>query len=158
MALLSPSRIQPSLLDRLIDDSPSVWSGQSANQFRESVRRDLSHLLNAHAALDAEDRRLYPLAATSVVNYGIRDLSGLTVSALEAGELERHLAQALRSFEPRLMPRTIVVTALERGAGSDRPTALGFELRGQLWAQPVPESWQARTEIDLETGNAAILG
>ena len=35
-------------------------------------------------------------------------------------------------------------------------TELGVEIRGQLWAQPVPLELLVRTEIDLETGNVEI--
>jgi type VI secretion system protein ImpF len=33
---------------------------------------------------------------------------------------------------------------------------IGLEIRGQLWAQPVPLDLLIRTQIDLETGRAAV--
>jgi type VI secretion system protein ImpF len=33
---------------------------------------------------------------------------------------------------------------------------VGVEIRGNLWAQPVPIEFLVRTEIDLETGNVQV--
>ncbi len=38
----------------------------------------------------------------------------------------------------------------------DHHNVIGVEIRGQLWAQPVPLELLVRTEIDLETGKVEI--
>ena len=60
-------------------------------------------------------------------------------------------------FEPRILPgdarrcrRSCSQTAL------DHHNVIGVEIRGELWAQPVPLELLVRTEIDLETGKVEI--
>lgn len=155
-------RIQPCLLDRLFDDAPGETQESRAQRvfsvraYRESVRRDLSNILNSHARLSSEEAERHPLAAQSVLNYGIRDLCGICPSTVELSDLERHIAATLRVFEPRLIPHTITVKSVVAEKDKSSPTVLGFEVRGDLWARPVPEHWYCKTEIDLESGLAAV--
>lgn len=155
-------RVQPCLLDRLIDKSPAdrhesrQQLGMDISKYRECVRRDISNLFNSHARLTPDECDSHPLAAASVLNYGIRDLCGVCLSSLEFGELERHLAATLRVFEPRLNPHTLSVKTVLSDGNRSSPTAIVFEVRGDLWAHPQPEHWSCKTEIDLESGFAAV--
>ena len=54
-----------------------------------------------------------------------------------------------------LLPNTVKVrTVLEEGEMNRR--ALTFEIRGQLWAHPLPLELFLKTEVDLETGNVDV--
>ena len=56
---------------------------------------------------------------------------------MDLGDLEHDIADAIRRFEPRINPRTIEVKAVP---GSKRDsTGLSIEIRGELWAYPIPE-------------------
>ena len=86
----------------------------------------------------------FPEAERSVINYGTRQLSG--IFATDMHELERHLIESLELFEPRITPRTVSIHAsLERNV-------IDIEIRGELWANPLPEQLYVKTNIDLETG------
>ena len=95
--LTTTERLQPSLLDRLTDDAPAQRDESreqrviSATRLSECVTRDLSWLLNtvqlsAHQPLDDA-----PLAARSVLNYGIPDLTGLELAGLDVVRLQQRL-------------------------------------------------------------------
>jgi type VI secretion system protein ImpF len=80
--LLSTDRLQPALLDRLTDDAPQA-AVESRDQrvlsmrgLRKAVLRDLGWLLNSTGlgAVQALDGT--PLAAQSVLNFGLPDLTG----------------------------------------------------------------------------------
>ena len=80
-------RLQPALLDRLIDDNPSsrVESPDartiSKGKLRASVLRDLSWLLNATASLPTNlDPEAFAHTFNSTVNFGMPPLSGTLVS------------------------------------------------------------------------------
>jgi type VI secretion system protein ImpF len=153
-------KIQPCLLDRLTDDAPeSLKESRSARtisiqRYREGVLRDLSWLLNARARMKEEGLKEFPEAAHSVLDFGIRDLCGEVASSLDIRELEHDLAAAIREFEPRILPRTLTVTAVAvPGATAN---VLAFEIRGELWATPMPEQLYIRTEIDLDTAQCAL--
>ncbi len=83
--LTQKERLQPSLLDRLTDDSPTERRESrdkhviSPSRLRECVRRDLTWLLNTSnlAALENLDSGLpAPSQAGLVLNYGMPDLAG----------------------------------------------------------------------------------
>ena len=102
--------LQPALLDRLTDDEPQKQVEardqriMSMRHFREAVMRDLAWLLNT-GNYDNEDLFTdYPNVADSVINFGIRDLCGLTTSGITEGEVERYVRDAIRRFEPRDRP------------------------------------------------------
>ena len=160
MAELAPrERLQPSLLDRLTDDEPesSVESRErrvlSLRTLRESVLRDLAWLLNTTNLLSVTDHAKLPHVANSVVNYGMPDISGISVAGLNLTELERGIRQAIWDFEPRLIRASVSVRAVP--AESDRNTIM-FEIEGDMWAQPYPERLYLKTELDVDRASIRV--
>jgi type VI secretion system protein ImpF len=160
--LTHKERLQPSLLDRLTDDDPSrrVEPREkrvlSPSQLRESVRRDLTWLFNTtHLGAAAPELAAYPLAASSVVNFGIPDLSGRTASSVDLAALERLLRQAIWDFEPRLVRGSVRVRGLvdERDMSHN---SVSFAIEAELWAQPLPLRLFLRTHVDLEDGRIQV--
>ena len=154
-------QLQPALLDRLTDDEPDKKLEPrqerviSKRRLREAVLRDLTWLFNTTRLDSAIDSSGLRYARSSVVNYGLPALSGRTASALEVTDLERAIRQAILDFEPRILPASLQVRALEV-ATLEHHNVVGVEISGQLWAQPVPLELLVRTEIDLETGQVEI--
>ncbi|KPK24444.1 MAG: hypothetical protein AMJ70_01910 [Dehalococcoidia bacterium SG8_51_3] len=164
MAEIAPmERLQPCLLDRLTDDEPEASrEGRdqhvvSLRKYRKAVIRDVEMLFNSRA---------YPLhdmiydfgeAARSVLNYGILDLSGTSISEENASELEAQLKQALKNFEPRISHKALSVRVVSSQDTHDVRTLL-FEISGELWAQPLPDHLFIKTEVDLETGHCKWKG
>ena len=97
-----------------------------------------------------------PHARRSVINFGLPALSGHAASSLDVTDLERAIRQAIVDFEPRIRAETLQVTALVQANPADHHNVIGVEIRGELWAQPVPLELMVRTEIDLETGKVEI--
>jgi type VI secretion system protein ImpF len=160
MADLFGERIQPCLLDRLTDENPEAVKESrnerviSVKRYREGVLRDLIWLLNAKAHTDRDGLDEFPEAARSVLNFGTRDLCGLISSSLDLRTLEEEIADAMRRLEPRINPGSLVVTAV---SGSQKfANGIAIEIRGDLWAYPVPEQLYIRTEIDLDTGKYTV--
>ena len=154
-------RLQPALLDRLTDDEPDKklepreQRVMSKSRLRQAVLRDLAWLFNATRLERGLDPVRAPHARRSVLCYGLPGLSGSTASSLEVPDLERAIRQAIVDFEPRILPQTLRVKALEI-EHLEHHNVIGVEIHGQLWAQPVPLELLVRTEIDLETGKVEI--
>jgi type VI secretion system protein ImpF len=154
-------QLQPALLDRLTDEEPDRRQElrqqrvMSKRRMRAAVLRDLAWLFNTTRLDAAMDPVKYPYARRSVVNFGLPALSGKTASTVEVTDLERAIRQAILDFEPRILPATLQVRALETGR-FEHYNVIGVEIAGQLWAQPVPLELLVRTEIDLETGQVEI--
>jgi type VI secretion system protein ImpF len=153
--------LQPALLDRLTDEEPDkkleprVQRVISKRQMRQAVLRDLAWLFNCTRYDAYMDPATFPNARRSVINYGLPALAGETASALDVSDLERSIRQAVIDFEPRILPKTLRVRALEVGQFENH-NVIGVEISGQLWAQPIPIDLLVRTEIDLETGKVEI--
>jgi len=157
MADLTPrERLQPSLLDRLTDDDPGN-SRESREQrvmtmskLRAAVLRDLEWLLNTSCHASGDEIYDFPDVARTVLNFGTPDLCG-TTGALEPGEIEDTMLEAIRNFEPRILAKSLTVHAtIDQQEMST--SMISFEINGELWAQPVPEAMFLKTEVDLETG------
>jgi type VI secretion system protein ImpF len=154
-------QLQPALLDRLTDEEPDKKLEPrqqrviSKKRMREAVLRDLAWLFNTTRLDPNMDPVKFPYARASVVNYGLPALSGQTASSLEVTDLERAIRQSVLDFEPRILPSTLRVRALEVGT-IEHHNVIGVEISGQLWAEPVPIELLVRTEIDLETGLVEI--
>jgi len=163
MAELTPQeRLQPALLDRLTDDAPDEkveareQRVMSRSRVRQAVLRDLAWLFNSNQPGHAIDFGTAPYARQSVLNFGLPALAGSSASMLEGADLERAIREAIRDFEPRILPETLRVRALLNPDSIDHHNVVGVEIQGQLWAQPVPLELLVRTEIDLETGKVEI--
>lgn len=154
-------QLQPALLDRLTDEEPDkklelrVQRVISKRQMRQAVLRDLAWLFNCTRLDPGMDPVTLAYARRSVLNYGIPALSGKTASTVDVSDLERGIRQAILDYEPRILPATLQVRALEVGQ-FEHHNVIGVEISGQLWAQPIPIDLLVRTEIDLETGQVEI--
>lgn len=164
MPELTPQeRLQPALLDRLIDDDPANQAPEpperrvmNRTRIREAVLRDLAWLFNATnlgggvglAGLEHVER--------SVINYGLPPLAGETASSLDIVELERLIQRAIEAFEPRILPESLEVEPVVIDDELHRRNVVSINIRGALWAQPVPLEILLRTSVDLETGEVEI--
>lgn len=161
--LVSKERLQPSLLDRLSDDdSGAVHESRdkrvlSMRGLRRAVLRDLGWLLNTTGLGALQDLSAHPLAARSVLNFGLPDLSGKTASGLDREELARRIRQAIWDFEPRILRESLRVVALPQQDGGGGPNQVAFEIHGELWGQPLPERLYLKTELDLEMGEIKLF-
>lgn len=155
-------RLQPALLDRLIDDEPGQSSEAddrrvlSRSALRQAVLRDLSWLFNAAQPLSQALVEGHPEVARSTLNYGLPSLAGQVASKVDIRKLEKALRQAILRFEPRLVPEALRVTALEAEDVLGTHNVIEFEIRGLLWGQPVPLEMLLRTQFDLEAGQAQV--
>jgi type VI secretion system protein ImpF len=152
-------RLQPCLLDRLTDDEPQnpnesrLQRVVSLQRYKRGVLRDLIWLFNTSASLTGntvpgQHLDEFAEAARSVLNFGTRQICGLTAPNME--ELERQLTEAIQLFEPRILPHSLAVRATMKNQ------LISFEIQGELWANPVPEKLFIKTEIDMESGQSVL--
>ena len=154
-------KLFPCLLDRLTDNEPGKRKESrkdrvmNIQQYRNAVLRDVAWLLNTYANEELGGFDKYTELSSSVLNFGFRNVAGMTVSSLSADEIEYQLIETLRRFEPRILPNTI---SIDMVVDPDEMTnrSLRFEIRGELWSLPIPESLFIRTQLDLETGKVNL--
>lgn len=167
--LTSRDRLQPSLLDRLIDQDPQTVQEPiearvlSHKQLRAAVLRDLSWLFNAtRPEPEPRSERREELALwrgagevrRSVLNFGVPAFAGVTLSTLDANAIEAAVAEAITCFEPRIDPNTLEVEL--KKVAENHHNMLQLVIRGQMWAQPVPLELLLAADVDVETGNTRV--
>ncbi|MCE3607894.1 type VI secretion system baseplate subunit TssE [Massilia sp. P8910] len=162
MAELTPrERLQPSLLDRLIDLAPDQAIEPREQRvlcmagLRRAVLRDLTWLLNASRLFPRAQPGLPRHVHDSVLNYGIPDISGVSADGLDLAGLEQGIRQAIWDFEPRLLRNSVSVSAVASAA--DASNTILFDICAELWGQPFPEHLYLKTELDLERGTVHLI-
>jgi len=162
----SPKRdvyLRPSVLDRLMT-APNTPRAQHAvigvQELRDAVRRDLDWLLNTKRWLPHDFGGLDEVK-TSLLGYGMPDLSPYSpASAKDLASLARTIEELVRTYEPRLRPGSVKVTALtvptaipKDGDERERPR---FRIDGILSVDPVNEPVSFDTEIDLDRRSVSV--
>jgi type VI secretion system protein ImpF len=152
--------LQPSLLDRLTDDNPDVRV-ESRDQrvidirrLREIVQRDLSWLLNTSNNADWIDEDVSPHVARSVVNYGVETVSGEFSTERRAEMIRLSIARAIELFEPRIRRGTTRVEM--RTDNVSRQSTVNYDIRSEMWADPVPVELYLRSSVDVTTGEVSL--
>ena len=153
--------LRASILDRLIagesgTGSRAAYDYIGVRELRDSIARDLEWLLNSKYSefLDLED---FPEARDSMLTYGVPDFS--TYSWRNAGDataIARILEEAIRRFEPRLLPRSVKVEVVPNNDVDD--FTLGFRINATLWVDPIREAIAFDTAIDFESTAVRVTG
>lgn len=167
--LSSRDRLQPSLLDRLIDHEPHQQREAidsrilTRQQLRAAVLRDLSWLFNAtRAEPEASSVRKDELALwqgadfarASVLNYGMPAFSGTTLASMDTRVIEHDVAEAIKAFEPRIDPASLSIEVrIDHG---NHHNTMQLVIRGQMWSQPVPLELLLAADVDIETGSTHV--
>ena len=154
-------RFRPSLLDRLLDDAPQITSEAAAElqldlaRYKHTVARDLEALLNARRVdLDALIEVL-PHARSSIMSYGICDLSSLSLLDPSAQmQLRSEIKTAIERHEPRL---SRVRVSLDAPRGRERH--LRFRVDAVLGVHPQrpPVVFDALLQLATSTYRVAEL-
>ena len=143
--------ITPSVLDRLLDDHPReqvegpLQQSYDVNRLKRSVARDLEALLNSRNVDLDEDIERYPRARQSVIDFGITDLSSL--SLLDPGD-RAYLRDKIRITVERHEPRLGKIrVSLDAPAGNER--MLRFRVDALLKVLPTrpPVSFDATLQL-----------
>lgn len=127
----------------------------SLTEIRSCVKRDLDWLLNSNQYAPQEELQKYPEIKCSVLNYGIPDLTGKTVSGVDLRNLEGILVLIITNFEPRIIKNTLTIRVLVDESMFDH-NAVTFEIKGELWAEPHPLHLHLMTEFELESGEVSV--
>jgi type VI secretion system protein ImpF len=150
----------PSVLDRLLDDAPDVQREpaksrhQVLRELKQSVRRDLEHLLNTRRRCRPAPPDLTDLQQ-SLAHYGVPDFTGAYMSSAEDREKFRQVIEmVVRTFEPRF--KTVRVVLLDNAEPLDR--TFRFRIDALLYADPAPEPVVFDSALEPGTGTFQIKG
>ncbi|KMO10690.1 type VI secretion system baseplate subunit TssE [Methylobacterium platani] len=144
-------RLQPSLLDRLIDDEPQRVvdpprsRAEELRRVREGFRRDLEALLNTRRLPTSPPPGLETLRE-ALPHYGVEDFVGAPLATPEQrADLARALETTIKAFEPRF--RAVRVSVLK---GRD-PLERLLRIRIEAVVLLSPDPAQAPEPVTFET-------
>ena len=153
-------RLQPSLLDRLTDHEPTQTKESrdarviDISRLREIIQRDLSWLLNTNNMESIIDPEVYPNVARSVLNYGLREVSGEFSTAERAEMIRKSIERAIAAHEPRIIEGSVDVSLSPDENSGEMTVAL--IIHADMWAQPVPMELYLRSSVDVTTGEVHV--
>jgi type VI secretion system protein ImpF len=173
----TPSRLNPTLFDKLVADSDiSGLRGEEVDKIEESratmryysvprlerfnesalratVRRELAWLLNTTHLGSVIDLEPYPQVQTSVLNYGIPDMSGQVLDNRLVIQRARDIRDAIRAFEPRLDESSLVVEPVEK---YERENSVTYLIHGDVTSAVKAIPVKFRTDFEADTAAATV--
>jgi type VI secretion system protein ImpF len=120
---------------------------------RATIRRDLAWLLNTTNLGAIRDLAPYPQVATSVLNYGVPDLAGKSLHRRTILHRAREIRDAIRAFETRLEPESLVV---EPTGGREGGNSVTFLIHGDVSSAAKVMPVQFRTELEADTASVDV--
>lgn len=154
--LLEPGRAEIVSLDTAATQL-SLGSSSTIERFNEkalrgTIRRELNWLLNTTQMDAAQSLDDYPEVKSSVLNYGVPDLTGRASILAAVQTRSDQIHEAIRLFEPRINPETLSV---EIGSSS-RDYAVSFVIRGDVVSAVKAMPVQYVADLEAETGAARV--
>jgi len=147
----------PTLLDRLVESPSYGKGGMSRQAYQQSVLRDLQWLLCAIAPAQHSLIGRYPQVRRSVLNYGIPNSTGMTLTEREVARLAQDIEKAILTYEPRVLPQSLSVTVVSDSQQAVR-SQLVFRIRLAFWFEPYPLELSIRAQWDIESGLVSLKG
>lgn len=120
---------------------------------RATIRRDLAWLLNTTHYGAVGSLEPYPEVQTSVLNYGVPDLAGKSLHGRTILDRAREIRHAVRTFETRLEPDSLVIEPIKSNKDSN---SIGFLIHGDIRSALRTMPVQFRTELDAETASVSV--
>lgn len=150
--------LRSTVLDRLSGShgTTSPHGSIRLQDLKQALTRDLDWLLNTRVWWPGDFDHLEE-AGRSILTYGLPDLTTYSWSA--AGDRRAICARietAIKTFEPRLLQRTVKVSLVETEATDYFRVRLRIE--AVLHVEPYTEPVSFDTEIALDTGAIEIKG
>ena len=148
--------LRPSVLDRLIDRPRSAGSFPiiGVRELKRAVARDLEWLLNTRIWLpwDLDETSE---AATSILSYGMPELSVFSSARLgDPQTIANLIEKAIRTFEPRLLPRSIKCQVSP--SEDESKFSLRIRIEAVLHVEPISEPVAFDTSVDRDGGGLRV--
>ncbi|MDO5680652.1 MAG: type VI secretion system baseplate subunit TssE [Pelistega sp.] len=156
-------RLQPALLDRLIDHAPDNRKETqdqvmiTSEVLRDAVLRDLTWLLNTANMETSYDLSEYPHVKTSCVNFGIGALAGERMSEIDLMSLQGSIKDSIVAYESRIDASNVVVKCVAESNTLEHHNILSLMIMGKINSTPYPREFVFKTNIDLETGHMDVV-
>lgn len=126
----------------------------SESELRKVVGADLSALFNTVNLEAAEDLSTAPEVRRSILNFGIANLTRLTIDENAVNNVAQYIETALRDFEPRVARGSVKA----RRDLTAEPEALRvrFLVEAELRVEPIAAAIEFVAEVEVDSGKIKI--
>lgn len=179
MATAKPmlSRLNPTLFDKLVADNDlsglrgeevdKIESSREAMRFysiprlerfneaalKATVRRELAWLLNTTNLAAVIDLTEFPEVQTSVLNYGVPDMTGKAIHRRLTLQRAREIRATIKAFEPRIDPKSLVVEPVE---SVQKMNSITYIIHGDVTSAVSVLPIKFRTDVEADTGAVVV--
>ena len=127
----------------------------SEHNLRQDLAGDLISLLNTVNLASAIDLEDFEHVQKSIINYGLHDLSSISIDEVAVNTVGDKLKSALTAFEPRLVAGTVGVTR-EGNSVNTKDLKVRFAVRAEMHATPVDVPLDFVAELELDSAKMKI--
>ena len=120
---------------------------------RATVIRELNWILNTTNLESAIDLEPYPEVRTSVLNYGVPDLAGKTLTRGVVQARAKQIREAIRAFEPRMDSSRLEVDSV---ATPERANAVTYVIRSDVTSAVQAMPVEFKTDVELDTAAVTL--
>lgn len=136
--------------ERVIADRASLRRrGTDEVRLKEDLSLDLGALVDTINLASATDIEGLKYVQRSVLNYGLQDLTHITIESNEVEEIARDLKAAILAHEPRLSPESLFI---ERTEDDDVNQRVRFRVRAEMYNKPLDVPIEFVAEVDVGSG------
>ncbi len=122
---------------------------------RATVMRELAWLLNTVNLESSVDLTPFPHVRTSVLNYGVSDMTGKSTTTQGLKARASRIKAAIETFEPRIAPGSLTV---ESDMNEDRLNTTRFVIRCDISQAVEAIPVRVVTDFEGDTGEATVTG
>lgn len=126
----------------------------SESTLRQELSEDLGALLNTINMSSCEDLRETPFVSRSILNYGLADLTAISIDEHAVEDIGAELRKILSTYEPRLTANSI---AIERDRSIDEASLkVRFNIHAEMLANPVDVPVEFVADVEIDSGKLKI--
>lgn len=140
--------------ERVIADRSGMRRGASESVLKRDLGADVGSLVDTINLASAVDLTDLPYVARSVLNYGLPDLSPVTLGADDVDVVGSNLKAALLRHEPRLNRQSLTVE--REGESEDAAQRVRFKVHADLISRPLDIPVGFVAEVDLGAGKVLL--
>ncbi len=141
--------------ERVIAGRRAGRSAVTETELRRQLNRDLESLLNTTNLDSAQNLEDFPAVARSILNFGIPELSRVTIDELPNRNLATEIRDALFRYEPRLIRNTIRVS--RNNTVSAETLGVRFQISAEMSCEPVAVPVEFVADLDI-ANNKVLVG
>lgn len=139
-------------------DSMRYYSVPKLERFNEealraTIKREIAWMLNTTNLSAVVDLNPYPHVQTSVLNYGVPDLTGKATSHRVVIGRARDIRAAIKAFEPRIDEKSLMV---EPQTTRERENAVTYLIYGDVTSAVNAMPITFRTDVEADTAAVTV--